>query len=89
MNAKTELKHTPTPWKEQGLAIRDADGDLICDVYVGGINSTQNEANRAFIVRAVNSHDELLELLKESMTRCTKDLRNKCEAAIQKAEARP
>lgn len=55
-------KHTPVPWcvVPGTSAIHTEDG-----LYLGGANLRQgeNEANAAFIVRACNSHYELLEAL--------------------------
>lgn len=49
------MTHTPTPWTVDGVWIESA-GDTIAEVWV--------DANAAFIVRACNSHDELLAALK-------------------------
>jgi len=56
-----KVKHTPTPWhieKINGFQIACADEtnpDYVAEVY--------NEANAAFIVKACNMHDDLVELL--------------------------
>lgn len=61
-------EHTPTPWylqrypDEKSVEIKANRGyALIANVYW---NEGEVEANAAFIVRAVNSHEELLTLLK-------------------------
>jgi hypothetical protein len=53
----------------------------------------EDQANAAFIVRACNSHDELLEALKTAQVRIfmlegASDEYNKADAAIDKAEGR-
>lgn len=70
----TTTKHTPTPWKvittprktkhsPKGLAIQAANGLIFADFHEGH-GATGDEANANFIVRAVNSHAELLAALK-------------------------
>lgn len=59
----TEL-HTPTPWHHTGKAtLRGADGDYIATLE----NNGRRAGNAAFIVRAVNAHDELVAALKEAI----------------------
>lgn len=64
-------KHTPTPWKTDGNEIWQEKPIIenkhfhICKVH--GVCQTQvNKANASFIVRACNSHDELVEALKRT-----------------------
>jgi hypothetical protein len=59
--AKTQ--HTPTPWEVDREAGDDSHVmiDSQSDVYIGEIFI---EANAAFIVRAVNAHEELLHVIK-------------------------
>lgn len=66
------MKHTPTPWHvgmKPGPMIYGTKGEQIADMmeangeadlfpYVG-----ENQANAAFIVRACNSHDDLVSAL--------------------------
>lgn len=62
-----ETKHTPTPWylgmQPATIFASSVNGidPRICQTD-GGANNTMKEAkaNAAFIVRAVNSHDELV-----------------------------
>lgn len=68
-------EHTPTPWIFDGfnaLQIFDGDLNLICYV-VGGQGYRTNEDtakyNAAFIVRAVNAHDALVEALEFAQAR--------------------
>lgn len=67
--------HTPTPWKLDGssniLGTRDGDYHSV----LGYFNSEraiqtreENKANAAYIVRAVNAHEGLVELLREFVT---------------------
>jgi hypothetical protein len=63
-------KHTPTPWRvtehernDESIALcihSDAMGMPICRLG-GNISQINVEANAEFIVRAVNSHDKLVE----------------------------
>ena len=59
-----KTKHTPTPWL---MAVNESEGfSLYGDngkAYLATIgNYLNDEANAAFIVRAVNSHDKLVAL---------------------------
>lgn len=81
MKPKTETKYTPTPWQMEkigyGYTISTVDDreDMhksICTTYLGNDrhkDSFEDEANAEFIVRAVNSHEALLNLLKRSLER--------------------
>jgi len=76
METKTERKHTPTPWRwvswgerisidakeNAGIATINPQGDAD-----KGIPCRIDRANTDFIVRACNSHDDLLAALKESL----------------------
>ena len=62
-------QHTPTPWKfeESTMTLRSAPSNYwlaTFDSFDGAIN---NKANAAFIVRAVNSHEALLEAVKKAL----------------------
>ncbi len=75
-------QHTPTPWMQAGVSryiVKDLESVSIASTTVPkGRNDKEEEAleklayaNAAFIVRAVNSHDELLKalsVLKNSIT---------------------
>lgn len=54
-------EHGPTPWRtsEHQLGVYDADGKQVADVRTGYSYQFQ-AANARHIVRAANSHDELL-----------------------------
>ena len=67
----TESKHTPIPWKVNTFAGRPnsevfSNDTLICDCRATNVEMTSEEieANAEFIVRAVNSHQALLDALK-------------------------
>jgi hypothetical protein len=71
----TNAQHTPTPWRNDGLAVSDAstqsritgpDGTQVATAYGWG-DKGLSHANAAYIVRAVNAHDELLAALKHFM----------------------
>ena len=59
-------KHTPLPWEVIGtgyqLQIVDSNGAMICEGFSW---SDQCKANARLIVRACNSHHELLAALEE------------------------
>lgn len=70
-------KHSPLPWITVDRSMTDLftkDGYHICST--GGYSDNfsddgglyRNIANAAFIVRAVNSHDTLVEALKDAMS---------------------
>jgi hypothetical protein len=105
-----ETQHTPTPWKVDGCAVT-SDVFNICTLDTTAKDMNENQigmgelsANAAFIVRAVNTHEELLETLKTVVVymdaQCkvngefsTADapgyaMRRKVEQAIAKAEGR-
>lgn len=93
-------QHTPTPWYAKGFAIFSKECDelatLNCGYHEKGIGQGMyQEANAAFIVRAVNAHEELLgELIslvawvEEDPERAESLARqlNNARAAIAKAE---
>jgi hypothetical protein len=68
-------EHTPTPWKWCG---NDLDGANYAEVmgldvecgralcYGGTVKLNISDEDRAFIVRAVNAHEDLLEALREA-----------------------
>ena len=60
-------KHTPGPWEirdNQEIIVREGGGTvrLIAQCHAG--HSPERSANAAYIVRACNSHEELLQALK-------------------------
>lgn len=85
---KEETKHTPLPWGDCGLSVVDRNGETIA-VAPADKNA---DANIRFIIRAVNSHDELVEALKDMVLEF--DLREhrdgcicSCCSAIRQARA--
>lgn len=63
---KTKVMHTPTPWKVDKNGprnnIRDSED---CIIAHANTYYKEFESNAAFIVRSVNSHEELLDKLKK------------------------
>jgi hypothetical protein len=107
----SETRHTPTPWETSyrersngsyGQDIYDSNGATIatCEWYsvptpTGFV--TNRTANAEFIVRAVNSHQQLVEALRACATRLagsddysdsTEAIIERAIAALQHAEAR-
>lgn len=70
MSTQTEVKHTPTPWKIKNLthndlpvyAVMNSQGQLIAEVPA---MDEIDKANAAFIVRAVNCHEDLFKACKK------------------------
>lgn len=70
----SEQKHTPTPWtvgpanqkahEDSHAGIHGADGFIVAEVQAD-VEELPAGANAAFIVKACNSHDALVEALKE------------------------
>lgn len=65
MNTKTEAKHTPTPWKtyhENGSMGSGGHWGIETDREKDTmtIATVPNRLNAAFIVRAVNAHEDLM-----------------------------
>lgn len=56
MKTETKVKHTPTPWTIKGYEIVNKDG------WIASVNQDKPE-DAAYIVRAVNCHEELIRLL--------------------------
>lgn len=60
--------HTPTPWRQSEInpmyVLDDARGEIIAECQPHYVDKKSKE-NAAFIVRAVNAHDELLAALKK------------------------
>jgi hypothetical protein len=98
MNNKKTSEHTPTPWKITGmpfdtsfpLAIEGADGFRPAAVYGDGIlNRGTTKANAELIVRAVNSHEALVNAARYAT--CPECRHNRCQLlrdALAKAEGR-
>ncbi len=62
-------KHTPTPWKMDELTgILSDNGTVIATTKRKNRNNDPAWANQRFIVRAANSHYDLLKACKEALT---------------------
>ena len=90
-------KHTATPWTivktdyKTDSVIFGADDLDVCET--NGKDNTQKEANATFIVNAVNSHDELISLVKlldqhEGSEGWSKGMRERIDNVIAKAEGK-
>lgn len=84
--------HTPTPWAKSGrLIVSQKNGFQIadCDCREG----LEDEVNAAFIVRTVNSHDELLREVKSYLNDAQslgyKKTAERLQQTISRAEAKP
>lgn len=60
-----EIKHTPTPWSDDGKRIKGPNGETVADCRL-----TNGKNDRPFIVRACNAHEELVAAAKD----CLQDL---------------
>lgn len=60
----TAPKHTPAPWHAENGTIYSQYA-TIGSAHGKTRNDAENDANAAFIVRAVNAHDALVEALEE------------------------
>lgn len=94
---KNEIQHTPTPWKieieEEGYI--SIIGSRVNQVWGNQVALTpmkkEDKSNAEFIVRAVNSHEELLAAAKwalATMKNHSTSVKVALENAIFKAEAR-
>ena len=92
------MNYTPTPWKvfegkenegkSTSKAIVDQTGIVLANIWNRGTKPAQQaKANAEFIVRAVNSHEELLEACKDALKFMDgTDVGRNLEEAIAKAE---
>lgn len=98
MKKDKEPRHTPTPWKvrqdDQQLLITGDYETIIArlDIWKNE-GKKQMEANAAFVVRAVNSHEALIEsiqgllaIIKDDLPQLGNDLLEAEDAIIKKAE---
>jgi hypothetical protein len=61
----SNTKHTPTPWAAGGSVI-EREGETIAQAFrMTGCPIDQPVVNAAFIVRAVNSHEQLVAALRD------------------------
>jgi hypothetical protein len=71
-----KLSHTPTPWKLEHYGIGDSETQIVSYAENKGTkiiarlaphgDFEKRESDAAFIVRAVNAHDELIAALKQA-----------------------
>lgn len=64
------MTHTPTPWRldnPESTLVIGSNERIIADCDHPQLPDTEIEANAAFIVRAVNCHDDLVSALKNVM----------------------
>lgn len=89
--------HTPTPWSTDGRSVRGKDNERGNGALLFEVDGYEGDAE--FIVRAVNSHDELVAALNlvldvvASCHRCWElsaddEEKAQVEAALAKAEGR-
>ncbi|MCK8788244.1 hypothetical protein M0638_28235, partial [Roseomonas sp. NAR14] len=68
MSESSSTKHTPMPWsidQDGKTALITSNGELIAECGISDLPVKQDQANAAFIVRAVNAHDALVAALRE------------------------
>ncbi len=71
-------KHTPTPWKQSpDFMIEGKNGDYVCRMDAS--EGRQHHANAAFIVKAVNAHNELVGRLEACLAYMESDSDDKQE----------
>lgn len=58
-----ETKHTPTPWASDDYVIYSLNGEHIAHTDNTMRSPDEDDANAAHIVKCVNMHDELVEVL--------------------------
>lgn len=68
MKSRPEATHTPLPWRVEGDVeiVAGINEKEVCIADIEGAldSGSTDRANAAFIVRAVNAHEEMLVLLK-------------------------
>lgn len=96
---ETKTQHTPTPWSFVDTNMQTKDGVEVHRWFnAGGLPLPLTDANAAFIVRAVNSHEDMLDVIKRAKrvvaescgyndgVRFHTDLLRDIESAIAQAE---
>jgi hypothetical protein len=68
-----ETKHTPTPWHRAGDYIVSEDEIAVAEITNPCLASQTEDANAAFIVRAVNAHEALVRALRELIEAAEED----------------
>ena len=85
---KTEMKHTPTPWRMARVNYFPSTAGFEINSGANWYAFAKIEGDAEFIVRAVNSHEELLEALKELVQGHSIKGEEAGRKAITKAEGR-
>jgi hypothetical protein len=67
-----KTQHTPTPWKRDDLCEPNLDGIImrVGEIPISGNGrsfSLNNAENAAYLIRAVNSHESLIETLRQAL----------------------
>ena len=92
MNPETAVKpqHTPTPWKlsKYGSIAHPQKECMSVPINAASSDSPEATANAAFIVRAVNAHEELVSLLKEGLGARDDSWYERVKQALAKAEGK-
>lgn len=82
-----KTRHTPTPWEQNGHFVESYGGPDVCEVGIknehGQHNNEEAEANAAFIVTAVNAHEELVKACQNTV----EHLRSKLNTGLTVAKA--
>jgi len=95
----SETKHSPLPWKQDGVSVLDAKGHEVADTW-GNQFAKMVLPDAAFIVTAVNAHDKLtadrdalieaLELARDNLQFLPPNyVVEKIDAAIAQAKEQP
>lgn len=87
-----ETKHTPTPWVHKDGEVYEENDFKIFDAYNSDFLYEEDKANAAHIVKCVNMHDELVEVLSKFMDFKDSDyvpnnMFKRAEEALKKAGA--
>ena len=72
-------EHTPTPWAVGArafLRVETSDGKTVATTGSDSDLRDQWEANAAFIVKAVNAHDALVEALEDLLSDVERQMKN-------------
>lgn len=86
------MKYTPTPWEafesNQGTpCIRGSAHEWIVTLSESGLGKNLDRANRDFIVRACNAHDELVASIKKALDECVDLIGTNAGKALEEALA--
>lgn len=84
-NKWDKMEHTPTPWQ-----LHLVSEDVLKPMMKRGYSKGTAVANVELLVRAVNSHDELVNTVKDLLyySKVTDNQRSKAEQALAKAEGK-